>query len=116
MGYFIRQNKEFSSHAAVLTAAIRSEENRLLHDRTRVARRGFLLASLVMISSFVVALLLLYFLFRRLTAQLQATEKSEQEAERFRLFIEAVNDYAIFTMDSEGHVTSGPRLRFANQE
>jgi PAS domain S-box-containing protein len=28
------------------------------------------------------------------------------EADRFRLFIEAVNDYAIFTLDSDGRVTS----------
>jgi PAS domain S-box-containing protein len=31
------------------------------------------------------------------------------EAERFRLFIEAVNDYAIFTLDSDGRVTSWNR-------
>lgn len=116
----IRQNMEFSSRSALFTAAIRSEENRLLRHRTSVARRGFLLASLVVISSFVVALSLLYLHFRFLTAELQATEKAEMaaaeaytreaalrhEADRFRLFIEAVNDYAIFTLDSDGRVTS----------
>ena len=120
LNVLLRQNMEFSSRAAVLTGAIRSEEIRQLSDHTRVARRGFLLASLVMISSFVVALLLLYFHFHRLTTELQATEKTEQdalegysreaalrqEAERFRLFIEEVEDYAIFTLDPEGHVTS----------
>jgi len=116
----IRQNMEVSSRTALLTAAIRSEENRLLSHRTSVARRGFLLASLVVISSFLVALFLLYLHFRLLTAELRATEKTEMaaaeayrreaalhhEADRFRLFIEAVNDYAIFTLDSDGRVTS----------
>ena len=116
----IRQNMELSSRSALLTAAIRSEENRLLSHRANVARRGFLLASLVVISSFVVALFLLYLHFRLLTAELRATEKAEKaaaeaysreaalhhEADRFRLFIEAVNDYAIFTLDSDGRITS----------
>jgi PAS domain S-box-containing protein len=116
----IRQNIEFSSRSAPLTAAIRSEENRLLSHRTSVARRGFLLASLVVISSFLVALFLLYLYFRLLTAELRASEKTEMaaaeayrreaalhhEADRFRLFIETVNDYAIFTLDSDGRVTS----------
>jgi PAS domain S-box-containing protein len=111
---------EFSSRAAILTAAIRSEENQLLRHRTSVVRRGFLLASLVMISSFVVALFLLYLHFRLFITELRATEMSQQaavaaytdeaalrqEADRFRLFIDEVNDYAIFTLDSEGRVTS----------
>jgi PAS domain S-box-containing protein len=119
----IRQNMEFSSRSALLTAAIRSEENRLLSHRTSVARHGFLLASLIVISSFLVALFLLYLHFRLLTAELRATEKAEMaaseactreaalhhEADRFRLFIEAVNDYAIFTLDSDGRVTSWNR-------
>jgi PAS domain S-box-containing protein len=119
----IRQNMEFSSRSALITAAIRSEESRLLGHRTSVAHRRFLLASLVVISSFLVALFLLYLHFRLLTAELRATEKAEtaaseaytreaalhHEADRFRLFIEAVNDYAIFTLDSDGRVTSWNR-------
>jgi PAS domain S-box-containing protein len=72
------------------------------------------------ISSFVVALFLLYVHFHLLNAQLAAKEKAEQRAveaytreaalreqeERFRIFVEAVKEYAILTLDSEGLVTS----------
>lgn len=117
---FMRQNMEFSSRSALLAAAIRSEENHLLGHRTSAARRGYVLVRSVVISSFVVALFLLYLHFRLLQAELRATETAEhaavdaytreaalhQEAERFRLFVETVKDYAIFTLDSEGRVTS----------
>jgi len=106
--------------SALLTGAIRAEESRLLGQRTSAARRGFVVASLVVISSFVVALFLLYVHFRLLNAELRATEQAEhraveaynreatlrQEEQRFRLFVEAVQDYAIFTLDSDGRVTS----------
>ena len=115
-----RQNMEMSSRSAVLTGAIRAEESRLLGQRTSAARRGFVLASLVVISSFVVALFLLYVHFRLLNAELRATEQAEhraveaynreaalrQEEQRFRLFVETVEDYAIFALDSDGRVTN----------
>jgi PAS domain S-box-containing protein len=36
----------------------------------------------------------------------QQTTKSEDAAERFRLLVESIRDYAIFTLDPQGHVTS----------
>jgi PAS domain S-box-containing protein len=119
----IRQNMGFSSRTALITTAIRSEENDLLEQRTKIARRGFALTTFVVISSFLVALFLLYVHFRFLRAELRKgieAEKSavqaytresalRQEADRFRLFVEAVEDYAIFTLDSDGRVTSWNR-------
>jgi PAS domain S-box-containing protein len=116
----MRENIDFSSRSALISSAIRSEEKRLLGRRTSIARRGFVLASLVVISSFMVALFLLYVHFHLLNAQLAAKEKAEQRAveaytreaalrgeeERFRIFVEAVKEYAILTLDSEGLVTS----------
>jgi len=116
----MQQNMQFSARTDTVSAAIRAEENHLLGQRSSAARRRFVLASLVVISSFVMALILLYIHFRLLNAELQAREKAEHiaveaytreatlrhEEDRFRLFVEAVKDYAIFTLDSDGRVTS----------
>jgi len=116
----LRQNMDFGLRSAAAAEAIRTEETRLLGQRTRGAHRGFVRASVIVVSSFVLALLLLYLHYHLLTGELRAREKAEQTAreaytseaarrqgeERFRLFVEAVQDYAIFMLDSEGRVSS----------
>jgi PAS domain S-box-containing protein len=116
----LRQNMDFSSRSAAAAEAIRTEETRLLGQRTRGAHRGFVRASVIVVSSFVLALLLLYLHYYLLAGELLAREKAEQTAreaytseaalrqgeERFRLFVEAVQDYAIFMLDSEGCVST----------
>jgi PAS domain S-box-containing protein len=70
--------------------------------------------------SFIIALLLLTTYYRLLTEELRARENAEKVAihdyereaavrqlqARFRLFVEAVKDYAIYTLDAEGIVTT----------
>jgi PAS domain S-box-containing protein len=99
---------------------IRQEEDRLLADRRQAAHRRFLLASGMVVASFAFALLLLSLSYRLLNRELRAREEAERAAreayqreaalrpqeERFRLFIDTVKDYAIYTLDAKGHVSS----------
>ena len=78
------------------------------------------LAVVVVITSFALALILLYVYQRSLVTELRTRAAAERTAidalaremvlrqneERFRLFIEAVQDYAMFTLDAEGRVSS----------
>jgi PAS domain S-box-containing protein len=71
-------------------------------------------------SSSVLAFFLLCFYYRLLSRELAVREEAEraahqaywrevafrQDEQRFRLFIQAVKDYAIFTLDAQGHVSS----------
>ena len=116
----LRQNVDSGSQGAAAAEAIRMEETRLLDQRTKAAQLRFFLASALMFSSFILALLLLYLYHRMLSAELEGHEKSEQKVreaylreaelrrneERFRLFVEAVEDYAIFVLDAAGNVGS----------
>jgi len=115
-----RQNIELADQYSVITGSIRNEEGRLLSQRTRQAQRHFTLTGLVLLVSFIIALLLLTTYYRLLTDELRARENAEKVArsayerevslrqlqERFRLFIEAVKDYAIYMLDAEGNVIS----------
>ena len=103
--------------------AIRSEELKLLLRRTLAAQRQFFIASLAVVVSFVLAILLLYLHYRLLTNELHAREETEkiarsayerevvmrQEQDRFRLFVDTVQDYAIYVLDPEGEVASWNR-------
>jgi PAS domain S-box-containing protein len=119
----LHQNLDSGSQAASAAEAIRVEETRLLAQRTKAAQRRFLLASAVVFFSFFMALLLLCLYYRLLSAELRAREQAEQTVreaylreaelrrseERFRLFVEAVEDYAIIVLDAEGTVSSWNR-------
>ena len=112
----LSQNLELSARSAAVTEAIRAEESKLLSPRIGVAQRSFMMTSLIVGVAFVVALAFLSVYYKLLNQQLRARENAErqarealdresaarQEAEDFRLFIGAVTDYAIFTMDASG--------------
>ena len=119
----MQQSLNLSSQSAVVGEAIRSQEMTLLLQRGLAAQRQFFLATIAVITSFVLAILFLYLHYRLLTSELQARAEAEsvahsayeresamrQEQERFRLFVDAVQDYAIYVLDAEGHVASWNR-------
>ena len=114
------QNFDLSRRCAEASAQIQAEERRLLGAREQVAHQRFVLTSVVVVGSFVIAVLLLLFYNRLLHEELRLRQDTERaandaytreaalrsEEERFRLFIEAVKDYAIFTLDAQGRVSS----------
>jgi len=116
----LSQNVDLAGKSAAVADDIRNEENRLLIQRTGIAHRRFLVASWAVVLSFTLALLLLNFYYRLLNRELRVREVAErsareayarevllrQDEQRFRLFIEAVKDHAIYTLDAEGHVSS----------
>ena len=119
----IQQSISLSSQSATVVEAIRRQEMQLLLQRTLVAQRQFFIASSAVVISFIFAILFLYLHYRLLTSELYAREEAEkiarsayerelamrQEQERFRLFVDAVQDYAIYVLDAEGHVASWNR-------
>ncbi|HXW91200.1 MAG TPA: PAS domain S-box protein [Terriglobales bacterium] len=119
----LRQNVDFAAQSAAVGAEIRTEETRLLGHRMKAAQHRFLLASTVVLASFFLALILLSLYYRLLNAELHAREQAEETArqaylregelrrseERFRLFVEAVEGYAIFVVDAQGMVSSWNR-------
>lgn len=119
----LQQSLGLSSQSAAVAEAIRAEELRLLLERTLAAQRHFFLASITVVTSFILAIILLYAHYRLLTSELYAREEAEKvarsayerevsmrrEQERFRLFVDAVQDYAIYVLDAEGHVASWNR-------
>ncbi len=119
----MQQSISLSAQSAQVGEAIRAEELRLLLQRTLVAQRQFFLACATVVISFTFAILLLYLHYRLLGSELYAREEAEKlahsayereaamrrEQERFRLFVETVQDYAIYVLDAEGHVASWNR-------
>jgi PAS domain S-box-containing protein len=119
----VQQSISLSSQSATVVEAIRRQEMQLLLQRTLVAQRQFFIASSAVVISFIFAILFLYLHYRLLTSELYAREEAEkiarsayerelamrQEQERFRLFVDAVQDYAIYVLDAEGHVASWNR-------
>jgi PAS domain S-box-containing protein len=116
----VQEGIVLAAQSAAVTSAIRREEVELLKERGQLAQRRFLLASIVVVASFILALALLYMNYRLLTGELRARAEAEeslrsaykresalrQEQERFRLFLQAVKDYAIYVLDAEGHIAS----------
>jgi PAS domain S-box-containing protein len=116
----VPQNLDLAARSAGVSAELRDEENRMLPSRMAAARWRFLLTSTMVVGSFAVAILLLLYYYRLLQQELLLREAAErlstaayeqevrlrQEEQRFRLFIDAVKDYAIFTLDPRGRVSS----------
>lgn len=116
----LQQSVTQGSRSAEIAEAVRAEEFRLLLQRTSAVQRRFILAILTVVLGFILALLLLYFHYRLLTGELHArieAEKAAREAyereaalrheqDRFRLFVDAVKDYAIYVLDPSGSVAS----------
>jgi PAS domain S-box-containing protein len=114
------QNIDIAAKGAAVGDTIRTEESRLLEQRTHIAHERFMLATLAVALSFGLALSLLFLYYRLLNRELRIREQTErsareayahevmlrQEEQRFRLFVEAVKDYAIYALDAEGNVSS----------
>ncbi len=120
LSQLMQQNLRLTAQTDASAAEIREEEERQLEHRRKVAHQRFVLATAMVVGTFGLALILLSLYYRLLNRELQAREAAEQSAreayqreaalrpqeERFRLFIDAVRDYAIFTLDAKGHVSS----------
>ncbi len=114
------QNIMLAAKTAAVAEDIKAEEKRLLEERTQIAHKRFVVATCAVITSFALAIFLLWFYYRLLNRELRVREASErsareayvrevilrQEEQRFRLFIEAVKDHAIYTLDAQGSVSS----------
>jgi signal transduction histidine kinase len=74
----LRQNLVLSSQTSVAAEQIRAEETLLLEQRTSVAHGRFVMATTVVIASFVLALLMLSAHYKLLMAELEARESAEQ--------------------------------------
>src|SRR5262249_19184577 len=80
----------------------------------------FVLASITVVATLIIAIFLLFFQYRLLTVELRARERAEQEArtayereaalrqdrERFHIFVDAVKDYAIYVLDPAGNIVT----------
>ena len=120
LAQLMQQNLNLTAQTDAAASEIREEEGRLLERRRQVAHQRFVLATAMVVGSFGFALLLLCVYYRSLNRELQGREQAERSAreayqrelalrpqeERFRLFIDTVKDYAIFTLDAKGHVSS----------
>jgi PAS domain S-box-containing protein len=120
LAQLLAQNVSLAAKTTTIANDIRVEESRLLEERTQVAHKRFVVATSAVIASFALAIFLLWFYYRLLSRELRVRELSErsareayarevilrQEEQRFRLFIEAVKDYAIYTLDAQGNVSS----------
>ena len=114
----LRQSMSQATLSAAATESIRAEEARLLQPRIDAAHSSSVLTSVFVVATFLVAIALLYVYYVLLNRQLRARETAEllareahaqeaalrREGEDFRLFIDAVKDYAIFALDSTGHI------------
>ena len=119
----LQQSLNLSSQSAAVGEAIRSEELKVLLQRTLTAQKQFFIASTTVVASFIFSILLLYLHYLLLTSELRGRAEAEESArsayqreaamreeqERFRLFVDAVQDYAIYVLDPEGHIASWNR-------
>jgi len=120
LAQLLPRNIDLAAKSAAVAEDIRVEESRLLIQRTQFAHQRFVITACAVVVSFGLALLLMGLYHRLLNRELRVREAAErsardayarevllrQDEQRFRLFIEAVKDYAIFTLDHQGHVSS----------
>jgi PAS domain S-box-containing protein len=120
LAQLLPQDIDLAAKSAAVAEDIRVEESRLLIQRTQFAHQRFVITACAVVVSFGLALLLMGLYHRLLNRELRVREAAErsardayarevllrQDEQRFRLFIEAVKDYAIFTLDHQGHVSS----------
>lgn len=116
----VARNLRLATQTSNAADAIRQAEDRLLRQRTAVAEHDFHTALITMAAALLLAMLLLYVHYLMLTNELRAREDAEatvqaayaresmlrHEQERFRLFVEAVKDYAIYMLDPQGRIAS----------
>jgi len=116
----LTQNLQLSRQTAEAIDELRTEEGNLLVERTHTAHQRFLIANAIVAVSFLLCLALLLYYYYLLSRELQLREAAEagvreayarevalrHQEQRFRLFIDAVREYAIFTLDARGHVSS----------
>lgn len=120
LAQLLPQNVDLATKSAAVAEDIRVEESRLLIQRSQIAHLRFVITACAVSISFSLALLLLGLYYRLLNRELRVREAAErsareayarevllrQDEQRFRLFVEAVKDYAIFTLDAQGNVSS----------
>ena len=105
-----RQGVILDDKISAMFRAMEDEENQLLRERSKVSlltqHRAttilvltFLLASMIMVSLF---LLMSSEVARRAQAEAVATDNEE----KFRLLVSGIHDYAIFRLDLEGRITT----------
>ena len=105
-----RRGAVFDEQIRTQLSAIEQEENQLLRQRTSTTARAQRRANVLLLLSFLIASIMLLFLFgvmswevkRRSAAELLAKENEE----RFRLLVTGVPDFAIIRLDLEGHITT----------
>jgi PAS domain S-box-containing protein len=118
--HFMEQNLRLATQTSNIADAIRAGEDRLLHRRTAVAEHDFHVALITVVAALLLGILLLSVHYLLLTSELRARDEAEatvqaalaresmlrHEQERFRLFVEAVKDYAIYMLDPQGRIAS----------
>jgi PAS domain S-box-containing protein len=116
----IARNVDLAQRSAAVANRIRTVEANLLTRRVEMAHIRYRAATALVIASFTFALLLLCFYHFLLSRELKRGREAEQSAQeaylrevsfrqndhRFRLFIQTVKDYAIFTLDPNGNISS----------
>ena len=113
----VERQIEFTRQGNVLTDKIRSlffameqEENGLLRDRYRISAARHHRATMILVLAFLLASMMLVSLFlvmnsevaRRAWAELQARENEE----KYRLLVNGIQDHAIIRVDLEGRITT----------
>jgi signal transduction histidine kinase len=74
-----RQSVAFADEIISVTQQMRAEESHLIQRGRREARTSFWLEGIILVTSFITAVLLLFWHYRLVRAQLQARELAEQE-------------------------------------
>jgi len=111
------QQLEFTRQGVILTDKIRSlldameqDENQLLRDRSRVSAARLHKATMILVLAFLLASMMLVSLFllmnsevtRRTGAELQARNNEE----KYRLLVNGIQDHAVIRVDLEGRITT----------